>query len=125
MRHWFRVNHDLVDEPVIQRLRDKDFVRKLRAAIRGEENEFTPFIRRDSGRVFSAEWRRIRSQIFERDDYTCQYCGVRGGRLECDHVTPVSKGGKTSEDNLVTACFACNRSKRDKTLDEWGALNAN
>ena len=68
----------------------------------------------------SAEvWMRIREFIFERDNYTCQYCGARGVRLECDHVIPVSRGGSSEYDNLVTACFRCNRSKGDKTLDDW------
>lgn len=68
----------------------------------------------------SAEvWRKIRRSIFERDDYTCQYCGKRGTRLECDHVVPVSRGGSNDQDNLATACFACNRSKRNKLVSEW------
>lgn len=67
----------------------------------------------------SHEWREIREQIFLRDDYTCGYCGERGGRLECDHVTPVSRGGGSEDSNLITACFNCNRSKRDKTIEEW------
>lgn len=66
-------------------------------------------------------WSAIRAKIFERDDYTCQYCGNRGGKLECDHVYPVAKGGSHDENNLVTACFKCNRSKKDKTLEEWRA----
>jgi len=71
------------------------------------------------------EWREIRARIFARDDYTCQYCGTRGVRLECDHIHPVSKGGSHDDDNLATACFDCNRSKHDKTLDEWqSALGA-
>lgn len=65
------------------------------------------------------EWYLLRSAVFERDDYTCQYCWVRGGRLECDHVVPVSRGGTHDLSNLVTACFACNRSKRNKTVEEW------
>ena len=69
-------------------------------------------------------WALLRSYVFERDDYTCQYCGKRGGNLECDHVMPVSRGGANHEDNLVTACLRCNRSKKDKTLDEWEAANA-
>lgn len=64
-------------------------------------------------------WRAIRSRIFQRDDYTCQYCGERGKKLECDHVIPVSRGVVHSDNNLVTACFACNRSKRDKLVGEW------
>ena len=74
----------------------------------------------DERRPASDIWRRIRAAIFERDDYTCQYCGEHGGKLECDHVMPVSRGGDHSNGNLVTACFSCNRSKRAKTVEEWG-----
>lgn len=73
------------------------------------------------GRPSAEVWRRIRRRIFERDDYTCAYCGLRGVRLECDHIFPVALGGSHDDDNLATACFACNRSKRAKTLDQWRA----
>lgn len=65
------------------------------------------------------EWRELRGVVFERDDYTCQYCGERGGKLECDHVVPVSRGGSNELENLATACKKCNRSKRAKTPAEW------
>jgi len=71
------------------------------------------------GRPNSNEWKRLRSLVFERDDYTCQYCGQRGGKLECDHITPVSRGGFSELWNLATACKPCNRSKRAKTPEEW------
>jgi hypothetical protein len=64
-------------------------------------------------------WRVVRALVFQRDDYTCRYCGERGGRLECDHILPVSRGGTDDLQNLTTACFACNRSKRAKTPEEW------
>ncbi len=72
-----------------------------------------------TGRLAAREWQAIRAQIFERDDYTCRYCGVKGGRLECDHVVPLSRGGSNEPDNLTAACFDCNRSKRDHLLEEW------
>ena len=79
--------------------------------------------RYEAARVNAAEWSIIRSQVFDRDNYTCTYCGERGGRLECDHIHPHSRGGSDDLENLTTACFACNRSKRDKTLEEWGRRN--
>lgn len=79
--------------------------------------------RQELDRPPSHEWRDIRQAIFIRDDFTCQYCGSRGVRLECDHIHPVSKGGSHDPDNLVTACFLCNRSKRDKTLSEWSGCH--
>lgn len=68
----------------------------------------------------SAEvWKKIRTEIFKRDNYTCAYCGTRGVRLECDHIVPASKGGGHEPSNLTTACFNCNRSKRSKLVSEW------
>ena len=69
--------------------------------------------------VTQQEWAGLRDVVFRRDDYTCQYCGQRGGKLECDHVFPFSLGGLSTLDNLVTACRSCNRSKGAKTLSEW------
>jgi 5-methylcytosine-specific restriction endonuclease McrA len=67
------------------------------------------------------EWKAIRKRIFERDNYTCTYCGARSGELECDHVYPVSRGGNNSDNNLTTACKKCNRDKGSKTVEEWMA----
>ncbi|WP_347271652.1 HNH endonuclease [Rhizorhabdus histidinilytica] len=72
-------------------------------------------------RIETAEWHAIRKTVFARDDFTCRYCGVRGARMECDHVIPYSAGGQTTLDNLVTACRSCNRSKGAKSLEEWAA----
>lgn len=55
----------------------------------------------------------LRFTVLRRDNYTCRYCGAKAPdvRLEVDHVVPASDGGSSTEDNLVTACFACNRGK--------------
>lgn len=119
MSQWFRINSGLRNDPQAQRLSPKAFKAAFDAALAGEGGPLAAFIRPSRGRPNSLEWRKIRSEIFARDDYTCQYCGERGRKLECDHVMPVSRGGETTEDNLVTACFACNRSKRAKTPEEW------
>lgn len=70
-------------------------------------------------RCWSPVWVALREFVFKRDGFTCQYCGSKGVRLECDHIHPVSKGGDDIIENLTTACVPCNRSKRDKTLAEW------
>lgn len=61
----------------------------------------------------------LRERIKERDGYTCKYCGVSVATephllLEIDHIIPVSKGGLTTENNLQTLCWRCNRSKGAK-----------
>lgn len=73
----------------------------------------------DERRPDPLEWREIRSRIFERDDYTCSYCGTRGGDLECDHKIPICQGGSNDDDNLTTACFPCNREKGPRTVEQW------
>jgi hypothetical protein len=66
-----------------------------------------------------SNWLKLRQFVFERDSYTCQYCGKKDKKLECDHIVPVSRGGGHDISNLKTACFECNRSKGSKTLSEW------
>lgn len=63
-----------------------------------------------------------RATIYQRDRYTCQYCGARPGAkgLNYDHVVPRSKGGETTFENIVTACFDCNLRKGSKTLRQAG-----
>lgn len=63
---------------------------------------------------------KLRQQIKERDHFTCCLCGVSVRDephllLEIDHIVPVSKGGLTTEGNLQTLCWRCNRSKGAKT----------
>lgn len=57
-----------------------------------------------------------RKSIFARDNYTCQYCGVTSKELTLDHVIPRRLGGKSTWENLVSACKKCNNKKSDKTL---------
>ena len=62
---------------------------------------------------------KLRQQIKERDNFTCKHCGASVHQepnllLEIDHIIPVSKGGLTTEDNLQTLCWRCNRSKGAK-----------
>lgn len=61
-----------------------------------------------------------RFEIFKRDGFTCQYCGMRPPDvvLEVDHIDPRSKGGSDDELNLITACFDCNRGKAAKKLTD-------
>jgi 5-methylcytosine-specific restriction endonuclease McrA len=61
-----------------------------------------------------------RRNIFERDQHTCQYCNQRFERaqLTLDHVTPRSRGGKTTWDNVVVSCMRCNTRKGDRTPQE-------
>ena len=63
-----------------------------------------------------------RVNIYARDGYRCQYCGIRCAidELTYDHVLPRSKGGRTSWENIVSACYLCNRRKANRTPIEAG-----
>lgn len=52
----------------------------------------------------------LRWEIWERDDFTCQYCGTRR-HLTIDHILAESKGGTLDSDNLQTLCRNCNSRK--------------
>lgn len=83
--------------------------------------DFDQFVSLDSTCVVNEEsWRQLREFILRRDNYTCQYCGDKTGPFEADHVIPKSRGGLDIAENLVCACMRCNRSKHNKTPDEWG-----
>jgi len=61
----------------------------------------------------------LRERIKKRDNYTCCNCNLsiadeQNLLLEIDHIIPVSKGGLSSENNLQTLCWRCNRTKGAK-----------
>lgn len=63
----------------------------------------------------------LREKIKKRDNFTCKICGLSTTQepnllLEIDHIIPLSKGGISSEDNLQTLCWKCNRKKGNKIL---------
>ncbi|MTI18451.1 HNH endonuclease [Rhodobacteraceae bacterium RKSG542] len=60
-----------------------------------------------------------RFNVFLRDKFECQYCGSAQD-LTFDHLVPRSKGGKTTWENVVTACSPCNLRKSNKTWQEIG-----
>lgn len=63
-------------------------------------------------------YNELRQAVFERDNYTCQYCGHSGNEadLEVDHIIPICKGGNNDMRNLCTACKTCNRKKGARIL---------
>jgi 5-methylcytosine-specific restriction endonuclease McrA len=60
--------------------------------------------------------------LFRRDLNLCGYCGkkFKDTQLTNDHITPVSKGGKNTWTNCVTACVKCNFAKGNLLLDQCG-----
>jgi 5-methylcytosine-specific restriction endonuclease McrA len=97
---------------------------------------------------------KIEKSVYLRDQYVCQYCGIRvidpkvlkkieklfgienfkstgksnnsrhgislTFRATADHVLPISYGGRTNLENLVTCCWNCNYGKYNVLLEQMG-----
>lgn len=63
-----------------------------------------------------------RFNVFLRDRFSCQYCREvhTTHELTFDHVVPRSKGGRTTWDNVVTACMSCNLHKGSQLPHQCG-----
>lgn len=66
------------------------------------------------------QWNIIRLQVFQRDNFTCQECGVHcmsrvdsermknfSRTIQCHHITPYHKDGSNELENLITLCLPC------------------
>src|SRR3990167_451091 len=60
------------------------------------------------GSAADRDWRKA---VFERDDYTCQLCWQRGGRLQADHIKPFKRFPELRHvlSNGRTLCEPCHR----------------
>lgn len=72
--------------------------------------------------LYGVEYERVHPfEIFDRDGWRCQICGVRTPKRlrgsykdsapELDHRIPMSKGGNHTPDNMQCSCRACNKEK--------------
>lgn len=64
--------------------------------------------------------RAMRYDVLRRDGFRCVRCGrgrEDGVKLHVDHIVPVSRGGKSTMDNLQTLCEDCNCGKGNKYLE--------
>ena len=63
---------------------------------------------------------KMRFAVYQRDNNRCRKCGSTHN-LEVDHIYPISKGGKTTFNNLQTLCHRCNTQKSN--FIEPGTVN--
>ena len=57
--------------------------------------------------------------LLESQNYRCNTCFIFLDKYDVDHVIPQSRGGSNGPDNLQILCPTCNRSKHNKTMEEW------
>ena len=58
---------------------------------------------------------------------TCYYCGgsFAPDELTMDHIIPIIRGGKSTKNNIATACKDCNNKKKHLLPVEWEEYLAN
>lgn len=59
-----------------------------------------------------------RKEVFDRDDFTCQICGIRGAEMHADHIKPYGLFPELRFElsNGRTLCVLCHRE-----TETWGA----
>ena len=78
-------------------------------------------------KIDNRRWAALRRAVFERDSYRCRSCG-KAGRLECDHIRPLHKGGLPYDPaNLQALCRTCHirktadENRQDPERQRWAA----
>ena len=91
IRRWFKQNHISLRKGLYSR---------------GQEVYKTSRIRRIRN---SVEYKKWRVAVFQRDDYTCQFCDKRGGDIEAHHKIRFVDEPKLRfvVDNGITLCLMC------------------
>ena len=66
----------------------------------------------------SLEYKLWREAVYKRDNYTCKFCGNRGGKLSPDHIKPFCNYPELrfAIDNGRTLCHDCH-----KKTDTYGS----
>ncbi len=99
--NWYKNNPDKAKE--IRR----EANHRRRARIAGTNGNFTK--------------EEFKALCIEQDN-KCSYCEQTidlVGPLVPDHMTPISRGGDNSIDNITPACSHCNHLKSNKTVEEF------
>ena len=64
------------------------------------------------------QWRRLKQQVHERDQWICCRCGRITMDLECDHIVNKAQGGTDDLDNLQSLCKVCHLEKTQQESRE-------
>jgi len=62
---------------------------------------------------------QVNWNVFRRDRYTCRYCGNDKTPLTVDHIVLWEHMGASVEDNLITACRKCNKTRGNMLYPDW------
>lgn len=110
--------HDLEEWMEMDIAEGEPFVQSLRGRIKVPE----VIVHQEYNRIPHRKVVFSRRNLWKRDNFRCQYCGVRPpyDEITIDHVLPRSKGGLSTFENCVLACIDCNKKKDNRTPEEAG-----
>lgn len=84
-----------------------------------------PFIKNKpikmNGKEYHPEWKKIRRDVYRRDNWTCQECGVKchgngeKDKIQCHHIDYDVKNNDIK--NLITLCSRCHGKTNYKRTD--------
>ncbi len=69
-------------------------------------------------------WQKIRLRVFERDNWTCRYCGSNKEQLQIHHTyyNKEYEPWDYNDDHLITLCKSCHQDETDTRYDNERAL---
>jgi len=83
-------------------------------------DEFNSFSEPEKRKImYSIEYANWRKSVFERDNYTCRECGIRGGGLNAHYILPYRdwKDLALNPKNGITLCESCHRETYGKEYE--------
>lgn len=94
-------------KPKLKKDRSKESNNSRKPVILGNKKEYHP------------DWREIRKEIYKRDNWTCQECGIKCHckvKIQCHHIDV--NINNNDEFNLITLCASCHM-KVHFTKNDW------
>lgn len=67
-------------------------------------------------------YQTVKQYVLARDEYKCQVCKKKGGKLKIHHIIYRSEGGTNAPSNLITVCADCHTYKNHQSggvLYKW------
>lgn len=117
--YWLSVRDRYIHKVRYRYNHDKEF--KEKEVLRKKEwikNNYERYRKNYNKRNPNTKKLRERFLVFQRDSFTCSYCGAKPPEvvLQVDHILPKSKGGENEMGNYTTSCSLCNLGKGDVLL---------
>ena len=96
-------------------VRQSDLV-EVEVLAKAKDGKLVKTFLRKSARQISQQ---VSWNVFRRDGYACRYCGNDKVPLTVDHLVLWEEGGPSIEENLLTACKKCNKTRGNMQYEDW------